>query len=117
MDERFFLYYEDADWSIRAKNYGGLGYARDSIVPHQGGTTIGSARDRAKRSWLAVYLESRNRILFVRLHLWRYLPLTFIRGFLSALEYLFVGSPRNFKAALDGLIAALKGETGRPSDF
>ena len=43
MDERFFLYYEDADWSARAKRYG-LGYAPDSIVPHRGGTTIGSAR-------------------------------------------------------------------------
>jgi N-acetylglucosaminyl-diphospho-decaprenol L-rhamnosyltransferase len=116
MDERFFLYYEDADWSIRAKGYG-LGYARDSIVPHQGGTTIGSARHRAKRSQLAVYLESRNRILFVRLHSRRFLPLTSILSFLSALEYLFVGSPRNFKAALAGSIAALKGETGRPSDF
>jgi N-acetylglucosaminyl-diphospho-decaprenol L-rhamnosyltransferase len=116
MDERFFLYYEDADWSIRAKSYG-LGYACDSIVPHQGGTTIGSARHRAKRSWLAVYLESRNRILFVRLHLRRFLPLTLILSFFSALEYLFVGSRPNFKAALDGTIAALKGETGRPSDF
>ena len=40
MDGRFFLLYEDADWSIRAKKHG-LGYARNSIVPHSGGTTIG----------------------------------------------------------------------------
>jgi N-acetylglucosaminyl-diphospho-decaprenol L-rhamnosyltransferase len=116
MDERFFLYYEDSDWSIRAKSQG-LGYASDSIVPHRGGTTIGSARQRANRSWLSVYLESRNRILFVRLHLRRFFPLACVLSFLDALQYLLSGSPRNFKVALDGLIAGLKGETGRPSNF
>jgi N-acetylglucosaminyl-diphospho-decaprenol L-rhamnosyltransferase len=116
MDERFFLYYEDADWSIRAKNYG-LGYARDSIVPHRGGTTIGSAARRSKRSRLSVYLESRNRIHFARLHTRRFFLLAAFLDFLYALEYLLAGSPRNFKAALDGLVAGLKGETGRPSTF
>jgi hypothetical protein len=43
------LFYEDADWSIRTKP-NGWRYARDSIVPHRGGTTIGSARLRAERS-------------------------------------------------------------------
>jgi N-acetylglucosaminyl-diphospho-decaprenol L-rhamnosyltransferase len=113
MDERFFLYYEDADWSIRA-NAHGLGYASDSLVPHKGGTTIGSAAHRADRSRLSVYLESRNRIHFVRMHRRRYLPLASLMGCLYAVEYLFIGSPENFKAALDGLWAGLKGETGPP---
>jgi N-acetylglucosaminyl-diphospho-decaprenol L-rhamnosyltransferase len=113
MDEQFFLYYEDADWSFRAKKEG-LGYASDSLVPHKGGTTIGSAGKRAKRSPLSVYLESRNRINFVRIHLRRFLPWASIMGFLFALEYLLVGSLQNFEAALGGLLAGLKGETGRP---
>lgn len=114
MDERFFLFYEDADWSIRAKKHG-LGYARDSIVPHRGGTTIGSARQRAARSRLSVYLESRNNIHFVRMHWHRYLPLAILFGCLYATTYLFVFSPRNFRAAVDGLFAGIKGETGRPT--
>jgi N-acetylglucosaminyl-diphospho-decaprenol L-rhamnosyltransferase len=113
MDERFFLYYEDADWSFRAKKEG-LGYAKNSLVPHKGGTTIGSAGKRAKRSPLSVYLESRNRINFVRIHLRRFLPWASVMGFLFALEYLLVGSLQNFEAALGGLLAGLKGETGRP---
>jgi len=113
MDERFFLFYEDADWSIRAKGHG-LGYAPGSIVPHRGGTTIGSARLRAQRSRLSVYLESRNRIHFVRMHWRRYLPLASFLGFVYAAAYLFALSPKNFKAALDGLLAGLKGETGWP---
>jgi N-acetylglucosaminyl-diphospho-decaprenol L-rhamnosyltransferase len=113
MDERFFLFYEDADWSLRAKGLG-LGYAPDSIVPHRGGTTIGSARLRAQRSQLSVYLESRNRIHFVRMH-WRgFLPLAIFLGFVSAAEYLLALSPKNFKTALDGLFAGMKGETGLP---
>jgi N-acetylglucosaminyl-diphospho-decaprenol L-rhamnosyltransferase len=113
MDERFFLYYEDADWSMRARKCG-LGYASFSIVPHMGGTTIGSSKHRAQRSWLSVYLGSRNRIHFVRMYFHRFLPLATMMGFIHAVEYLFAGSPKNFKAALDGLLAGLRGETGMP---
>jgi N-acetylglucosaminyl-diphospho-decaprenol L-rhamnosyltransferase len=113
MDERFFLYFEDADWTMRAKKFG-LGYARDSIVRHKGGTTIGGARLRADRSWLSVYLESRNRIHFVRLY-WRgFLPWAYLIGLAYATAFLFARSPKNFKAALDGLRAAITGETGWP---
>jgi N-acetylglucosaminyl-diphospho-decaprenol L-rhamnosyltransferase len=114
MDERFFLFYEDADWSFRAKKHG-LGYAPDSIVPHKGGTTIGSARLRAERSRLSVYLESRNHLHFVRMHWRRYLPIAMLLGCADAASYLFAFSPRNFKAAIDGLMAGMKGETGPPN--
>lgn len=115
MDERFFLFYEDADWSVRAKQLG-LGYAADSIVPHKGGTTIGSARLRSERSRLSVYLESRNHIHFVRLHWRRYLPLAIGLGCVYAITYLVALAPKNFIAAVEGLWAGLRGETGRP-DF
>ena len=113
MDERFFLYYEDADWSMRAKHLG-LGYASASVVPHQGGTTIGSAMRRAGRSELSVYLESRNRIEFVRKHFPRFLPLASVLSLPYAAEFLVARSPRNFWAALKGAVAGLKGETGPP---
>ncbi|OKO90688.1 hypothetical protein AC629_04325 [Bradyrhizobium sp. NAS80.1] len=113
MEERFFLFYEDADWSFRAKQHG-LGYAPNSIVPHRGGTTIGSARLRAERSRLSVYLESRNHLHFVRMHWHRYWPFAIVQGCISAATYLFALSPKNFKAAVDGLLAGMKGETGRP---
>jgi N-acetylglucosaminyl-diphospho-decaprenol L-rhamnosyltransferase len=113
MDERFFLFYEDADWSIRAKKHG-LGYARDSIVPHTGGTTIGLARLRAERSRLSVYLESRNHLHFVRMHWHRYFPVAILLGCVDATTYLFALSPKNFKAAVDGLLAGMKGEIGPP---
>ncbi len=116
MDERFFLYYEDADWSMRAKRHG-LGYAQNSLVRHTGGTTIGSARLRGERSRLSVYLESRNRIHFVRLYWWRFLPLAYVVGLAYAFAYLLARSPRNFSAAISGLLAGMRGETGRPQFF
>jgi N-acetylglucosaminyl-diphospho-decaprenol L-rhamnosyltransferase len=113
MDERFFLYYEDADWSMRAKHLG-LGYASASVVQHEGGTTIGSAMHRASRSELSVYLESRNRIEFVRKHFPWFLPLGTMLSFLYAAEFLAARAPRNFWVTLKGVIAGLKGETGPP---
>ena len=69
MQEEYFLYFEDLEWGARAKEHGrSIGYAHSSIVLHEGGATIGSADLRSKRSRLSVYLDSRNRLLFVRAH-------------------------------------------------
>ena len=105
MDERFFLYYEDLDWGMRAKRYGLLGYASTSLVQHKGGTTIGSAKNRSDRSRLSIYLENRNRLHFVRIHYPRFLPWTSVLSLLYALEYLVVRSPRNFLAAIQGVLS------------
>jgi N-acetylglucosaminyl-diphospho-decaprenol L-rhamnosyltransferase len=113
MDERFFLYYEDADWSARAKKHG-LGYAPNSLVVHEGGTTIGSARTRAERSRLSVYLESRNHLHFVRMHWPSYFPFALLFGALEALLFAFVRAPNNARTAIAGMLAGVKGETGEP---
>ena len=42
MDERYFLYFEDFDWGVRAKASCGIGYAHDSIIPHVGGSSTGA---------------------------------------------------------------------------
>ena len=116
MDERFFLYYEDLDWAARAKQCG-LGCAMGSLVPHKGGTATGSSTSRARRSRMSVYLENRNRIHFVRQHYHKYLILTVILSAAYSLEYLLAGSLSNCVAALSGLIAGVRGETGPPSDL
>jgi GT2 family glycosyltransferase/peptidoglycan/xylan/chitin deacetylase (PgdA/CDA1 family) len=115
MDERFFLYYEDLDWGMRAKPCG-IGYAATSVVFHRAGTTIGSSSPRRKdRSWLSVYLVNRNRIHFVRKHY----PLSLLFAVIASpryiLPYLVVGSWVDFKAALQGCLAGLKWEIGPPS--
>jgi N-acetylglucosaminyl-diphospho-decaprenol L-rhamnosyltransferase len=114
MDERYFLYFEDLDWGVRAKDTYGIGYAHDSIVRHHGGTTIGSARSRTNASPFSVYLEFRNRLLFVR---WRrplWIFWTILVLFIRAFEYGMAGAFVNMRAAFAGLNAAISGETGRP---
>jgi GT2 family glycosyltransferase len=117
MDERYFLYYEDFDWGLRAKQACGIGYAYNSIVPHVGGSTIGSARRRAERSELSVYLEFRNRLIFVRRHYRAWAAWSAAMVCLRATEFLFVGCAGNFWTAMRGIRAGLRGETGRPDHF
>jgi GT2 family glycosyltransferase len=114
MDERYFLFFEDFDWGIRAKP-GGLGYASKSIVVHKRGTTTGSAKDRTTIPKLSVYLQQRNGIHFVRSHFPLSLPIRIVVSCLYALRFLLSGAPSNFVAALEGTIAGLRGEVGKPS--
>jgi len=114
MDERYFLYFEDLEWGYRAKQLSALGYARKSIVPHKGGTTIGSAASRSASSKLSVYLEFRNRILFVRDKHNGWLPWTVVMQSLHLVAYVMSASPGNLLAAANGLAAGLRGDVGRP---
>ena len=114
MDERYFLYFEDLDWGLRAKATCGIGYAWRAVIRHRGGTTIGSTASRATRSPLAVYLDFRNRILFVRQWFPGWLPWTVAMLALRALEFAAVGSWRHTQTAYRGLWAGVRGEVGRP---
>lgn len=109
MDERYFLYFEDLDWGVRAKRAGGAGYAHRSVIYHKGGTTIGTGR-----SPLASFLETRNRVIFVRTNFPGWVLWTiFMQAFHSTAIGLR-GKPLNMIAGFRGVVAALRGETGRP---
>jgi len=115
MDERYFLYYEDLEWGFRAKRLKQLGYAHRSVVPHKGGTTIGSSPSRAGRSRLAVYMEFRNRIVFARHRHGAWLAWAILMQVAHIATYLFAGSLSNMVAAGRGTLAGLRGETGNPA--
>jgi GT2 family glycosyltransferase len=114
MEECYFLYFEDFDWGLRAKPACGIGYAYDSKVFHIGGTTLGSASGRRRRSQLAVYLDFRNRLLFVRRHYPGWYPWTVAVVLVRSFEFVAVGAFTNFRVALAGWSAGVRGETGRP---
>jgi len=113
MDESYFLFFEDLDWGLRAKPCG-LGYASNSIVAHKRGTTTGSARQAAMIPQISVYLQHRNAIHFVRKHYPWTLPMCVFLLLLYAVQYWVRGARRNFRVALKGILAGLKGEIGRP---
>ncbi|WP_218578738.1 glycosyltransferase family 2 protein [Vineibacter terrae] len=113
MDERYFLFFEDLDWGMRAKRFG-LGYASASIVSHGRGTTTGSARTAAAIPKLTVYLQHRNGVHFVRRFFPWGLPARIAVSLLYAVRFLIRRAPGNFIAVIKGVLAGLKGEVGRP---
>jgi GT2 family glycosyltransferase len=64
--EDYFLYFEEADWAIRAKGRFCLGYAPLSVVYHKVGASIGTSSNPAKMSYISDYFNIRNRLLFTR---------------------------------------------------
>jgi N-acetylglucosaminyl-diphospho-decaprenol L-rhamnosyltransferase len=116
MDESYFLFFEDLDWGLRAKACG-LGYASASIVAHKRGTTTGSAKSLARIPRLSVYLEHRNGIRIARKYFPWSLPVRIAVSFLYAMQFLIGRAPKNCGAALEGLLAGLRGEVGRPTRY
>lgn len=114
MNEDYFLYFEDLEWGMRAKEAGLLCRADGSLVPHKYGSSLGSASRRADRSPLSVYLDARNTVLFTKNNDAPLLVWTIILSLAKTLEFCAVGSLQNAAAAFSGLVAGVKGETGRP---
>jgi N-acetylglucosaminyl-diphospho-decaprenol L-rhamnosyltransferase len=117
MDDNYFLYYEDLEWGYRAKRLNQIGYAHDAVVPHKGGSTIRTSGGRALASPLATYLEFRNRIIFVREHLPRWLLWAILVQGRHIAIYALVGAPYNMVAAWRGLFAGIRGEIGKPNKY
>ena len=117
MNDDYFLYYEDLDWGYCAKALDAVGYADRAVVAHAGGSTIKSQTDRADRAPLAVYLQFRNRILFVRRHFPNWMAWTLLMQCVHLGTFAAVGAWRNLAVAIRGLLAGLRGETGAPPTF
>jgi len=115
-DERYFLYYEETDWCFRRGAFR-LGYAHDAVVHHAHGSTIGSSVVKKTRSPLAVYLDERNKLLFTRRFCPGRYPVVVVTTLLLIGQYAKAGAWSNFKVALAGWAAGLRGETGVPERF
>jgi GT2 family glycosyltransferase len=117
MDERYFLFFEDLDWGLRARQQCGVGYAHRSRVVHAGGTTIGSSTRTGRQSPLSVYLEYRNSVVFVRENFPAWLAWTVLVQFSRLLTKARAYPLGSSKAAFRGIIDGLCGRTGRPIEF
>jgi N-acetylglucosaminyl-diphospho-decaprenol L-rhamnosyltransferase len=112
-DEKYFLYYEDLDWGIRARRAGyRVGYAHGSIVYHPGGNSIGTPSSRDPGSTLAVFLLFRNTILFAKTHYPYWWLWVVLITFLHAVRLVPQG---RFGIAVRGLFEGALGKTGRPN--
>ena len=84
MKENYFLYYEEIDWGARIKNSGyKIGVCTSSEITHKSSATI------QKVSECKLYFQTRNRILFARVHF----PTT--HKFLFTVFFALVSTPKN----------------------
>jgi N-acetylglucosaminyl-diphospho-decaprenol L-rhamnosyltransferase len=114
MDEDFFVYHEDTEWSLRRGSHR-LGYAHDSIVRHLAGATSGSGGPRPKRSRFNIHLTERNRVLLAKKRHPAAWPAFALVALLQTFEHLLrFRSTRSLKFALGGWWAGVTGETGMP---
>jgi len=91
LSEDYFLYFEEADWAIRAKGRFTLGYASQSIVYHKVGGSIGTSSNPARKSFVCDFYNIRNRILFARRHHPATLPSIYLVLVAEALLRVFCG--------------------------
>lgn len=103
LDERFFLYYEEADWARRGRPHYRCGWARDAIVYHRHGASAGSRDERGRRSPLADRHMARSRFLYAAK--WRsyLIPLLIMLTAGQAVRRLLRGDQRQAAALLSTL--------------
>ena len=100
MDERFFLYYEEADWVARGANRYHPAWAEGAICYHHHGASIGSRLKHQRRSALADYHMIRSRALYAMK--WRpwLLPILWGLGLIQSLRRIMRGQWAQAKAIL-----------------
>jgi GT2 family glycosyltransferase len=86
LNEDYFLYFEELDWSTRARGRFRISWAPESVVYHKEGASIGgSSRDKAK-SWTSDYHFVRSRLLFTRRYARRAMPTVYLALLVAALR-------------------------------
>lgn len=113
LDERFFVYYEDSDFCLRARRAGfKVGVARDAKVWHKINRTLGTGTPRE------YYIYTRNQPLFMlkhcpRLFLPNYFAVYFSKVFIRII-YFFVTLRKDFSVWIyRGLADFIKGNFGK----
>lgn len=117
--EEYFLYYEDAEWSLRARQAGhGLAWAPASRVLHKEGGSSGAAGARnghvPSRSKRVDYLSLRNRIWLMRNYYPAALPLTLLSYLGVILNRIRRGQIDRIGLVLDAAWDGLAGNMGKP---
>lgn len=116
MREDYFLYCEEVEWFLRGIALGmRLGFAPGARVAHDQGSTTGSANPIRQRPKLPIYLDERNKLHVVADASPARWPVAVVAAFLLlSLRYLRRGAIKQWRYALGGWWAGVRGERGVP---
>ncbi len=83
LNEIYFLYFEDIEWCKKSKKKGFENKIEiNSIVYHKEGSTIGSAIDGAKKSYISDYFGTKNKLVFTQINNKKYYLFVYLSMFL-----------------------------------
>ncbi len=68
MEESYFLYFEEIDWSWRNRGRFATGFADRAVIYHKEGGSIGSSSHKGGRSLLSEYYLMRSKLKLVARH-------------------------------------------------
>lgn len=104
MEESYFLYYEEMDWSMRNRRLGSdemvIGFAHGATVYHKAGAAIGSPNAVQARSAFSDYWMARSRLRFTARFFPLLLPLHFALTWAIALRRVTKRRYRNARALI-----------------
>ena len=121
LDEAFFLYFEDTDWSLRFHQQGyKLTWAPQSIVVHEeGGSTTPSVDPQSthNRPYCAMidYLSYRNRLYLIEKHYPKHTWIVLLSFVYAFFKRMLRGEMKKAHVVVKAGLAALKGHMGKPS--
>lgn len=92
LNERYFLFYEELDFCIRAKHMGySIFWCRNSIVRHKSSRSINRLQSKGKSAAQKIaYHENYSTLLFTRFHYPAYLPLLIPLRFAGKIFFIFL---------------------------
>lgn len=116
MRDDYFLYCEEVEWGLRARKMGvRMGFAPRARVRHDQGSTTGSAGFIHNRPRLPIYMDERNKLHVVRdISSWRFPIAAVATLMLLTLRYAARGAWTQWRYALSGWWAGVRGERGMP---
>jgi hypothetical protein len=118
MDESFYLYYEDVDWSLKIRKAGyALAWAKESLVAHEEGGSAPGGDGVNARAYAALveHLSYRNRLRLMLDHYPLAVPTTILSFAYAFCKRMLRGEPEKALLVLRAACSALRGERGRPA--
>ena len=98
MEESYFLYFEEMDWSVRNRGRFAIAFAHGAIVYHKEGGSIGSSDKKGERSPASEYYLLRSRIRFYRRNFPLLWPLQYPLAVALIIRRLFRRQPKKAAA-------------------